>query len=105
MGKIPSQDAIKRLVTLTGGNETVPYFVNALAHYTTEQAGLKREIHREEVDTAYYDRLLGPSGNVCFRDFILREKGYPGDYRTGASKILKRLSRIAPDTMAEQERK
>lgn len=105
MGKIPSQDAVARLVALTGGDETVPYFVHALAHYTTEQAGLKREINKEEVDIAYYDRLLGPSGNVCFRDFILREKGYPGDYRTGASKILKKLSRIAPETMSEQELK
>jgi hypothetical protein len=102
MGKIPSPSSIERLVTLTGGDETVPYFVHALAHYTTEQAGLKREISPEDVEAAYYDRLLGPSGNVCFRDFILREKGYPAAYRDSASKILKKLSRTAPDILSEE---
>jgi hypothetical protein len=102
MGKIPSPSSIERLVALTGGDETVPYFVHALAHYTTEQAGLKREISAEDVEAAYYDRLLGPSGNVCFRDFILREKGYPGAYRDSASKILKKLSRTAPDILSEE---
>jgi hypothetical protein len=105
MGKIPSPSSIERLVTLTGRDETVPYFVHALAHYTTEQAGLKLEISAEDVEAAYYDRLLGPSGNVCFRDFILREKGYPDAYRDSASKILKELSRIAPDILSEESLK
>lgn len=105
MGKIPSPSSIERLVALTGGDETVPYFVHALAHYTAEQTGLKREISVSDVESAYYDRLLGPSGNVCFRDFILREKGYPGDYREGASKILKKLSRLAPSPLSEEELK
>ncbi len=102
MGKIPSPSSIERLVGLTGGDETVPYFIHALAHYTAEQTGMKREIDAEDVETAYYDRLLGPSGNICFRDFILREKGYPGGYRESASKILKKLSRIAPDTLTKE---
>ena len=103
MSKTPSQAAVKRLTALTGGNETVPYFVHALAHYTTEQAGVNKKISEEHVEAAYYDRLLGPSGNICFRDFILREKGYPGDYRASASRILKELSRIAPGALPEED--
>ena len=102
MGKIPSPSSVERLVALTGGDETVPYFVHALAHYTTEEAGMKQEISAADVEAAYYDRLLGPSGNICFRDFILREKGYPGEYRYSASRILKKLSRTAPDTLSEE---
>lgn len=103
MGKSPSPSSIERLVALTGEDETVPYFVHALAHYTAEQAGLKREISVGDVEKAYYDKLLGPSGNVCFRDFILREKGYPDAYREGASKMLKKLSRKAPEILSEEE--
>ena len=47
------------------------------------------------------DHLLGPSGNICFRDFILREKGYPDDYRSSASQILKKLSRTAPEPIPQ----
>ena len=103
MNKAPFPSAVKKLAALTGADETIPYFVHALAHYSTEQAGFKREISEEDVEAAYYDRLLGPSGNPCFRDFILREKGYPGDYRKGASKILKELSRVSPGMLPEEE--
>ncbi len=96
MEKSPSISAVERLVKLTGNDETVPYFVHALAHYTSEQAAQKREIGVEDVELAYYDRLLGPSGNICFRDFILRERGYPGAYRESVSRILKAHSRRAP---------
>lgn len=92
MEKLPTVVAIDRLVALTGDDETVPYFVQALASYTAEQAGRRREISADDVELAYYDRLLGPPGNVCFRDFILRERSYPGDYRKCASPILKKLS-------------
>lgn len=92
MEKLPTIPAIKRLVKLTGDDETVPYFVQALASYAAEQAGRKQEISADDVELAYYDRLLGPAGNVCFRDFILRERSYPGDYRKCASPILKKLS-------------
>ena len=101
MEKAPSPDAIKRLTELTGGDETVPYFVHALAHYSTEQAGRRREIIVSDVEQAYYDRLLGAPGNVCFRDFILRERSYPNEYRAPASRILKELSRQAPALIAE----
>lgn len=103
MEKLPTPSALKRLVELTGDDETVPYFVQALASYTTEQAGRRRQIHAEDVELAYYDRLLGPSGNVCFRDFVLRERTYPGAYRSSASPILKQISRKAPGFVAEDE--
>lgn len=102
MEKLPTVAAIDRLVALTGNDETVPYFVQALASYTAEQAGRKREISADDVELAYYDRLLGPAGNVCFRDFILRERSYPGDYRKCASPILKKLSQ-ATDVVAEED--
>lgn len=103
MEKLPTVEAIKRLVELTGDDETVPYFVQALASYTAEQAGRRRQINAEDVELAYYDRLLGPPGNVCFRDFILRERGYPGEYRSCASPVLKLLSRKAPVAVAVDE--
>lgn len=103
MEKLPTTSAIGRLVELTGDDETVPYFVQALASYAAEQAGRRRQIRADDVELAYYDRLLGPSGNVCFRDFILRERTYPGSYRSCASPILKKLSRKAPDVVAEDE--
>jgi hypothetical protein len=102
MEKLPTIAAIERLVELTGDDETVPYFVQALASYTAEQAGRKREVSPHDVEQAYYDRLLGPAGNVCFRDFILRERSYPGDYRKCASPILKKLSQ-ATAAVAEAE--
>ncbi|MCE5265519.1 MAG: hypothetical protein LLG97_18565 [Deltaproteobacteria bacterium] len=105
MEKAPFPAAIDRLVELTGNDETVPYFVHALAHYTTEQVGQKREIGVADVETAYYDRLLGPLGNICFRDFILRERAYPEEYRSCASPILKALSRLAPVPVPEAELK
>jgi len=105
MKKKPTVSAIDRLVELTGGDETVPYFVQALASYTAEQAGRRCDIGEDDVERAYYDRLLGPSGNVCFRDFILRERAYPGSYRSCASPILKQLSRQAPAVVAEHELK
>lgn len=103
MEKLPTISALERLVELTGDDETVPYFVQALASYTAEQAGRRRQIHVEDVELAYYDRLLGPAGNVCFRDFILRERTYPGAYRSSASPILKQLSRKAPGFVADDE--
>ena len=103
MKKLPTLAAIRRLVELTGNDDTVPYFVQALASYTAEQTGRKRAIGADDVEQAYFDRLLGPAGNVCFRDFILRERAYPGEYRSSASPILKRLSRSAPDVVAEEE--
>ena len=103
MGKLPTVSAIERLVKLTGDDETVPYFVQALASYTAEQAGRTPQIDEKDVEPAYYDRLLGPQGNVCFRDFILRERTYPGDYRSSASPILKQLSRAAPSVIADEE--
>lgn len=105
MGKVPSPAAIARLVELTGNDDTVPYFVHALAHYTTEQAGRKREIGVADVETAYYDRLLGPAGNICFRDFILRERAYPEGYRSCASPILKALSSRVLEAIPEAELK
>ncbi len=103
MNKQPTPSAIERLVALTGGDETVPYFVHALAAYTAEQVKQTRRIDPEDVESAYFDRLLGPAGNVCFRDFILRERTYPGPYRKSASSLLKALSRVAPGTMAKVE--
>lgn len=101
MKKRPSLAVIEHLVDLTGGDDTVPYFVHALASYTAEQAGRKREISADDVDKAYYDRLLGPAGNICFRDFILRERSYPNDYRKCASRLLKTLAEQAPNFVAE----
>jgi hypothetical protein len=92
MEKLPAPEVLGRLVALTGNDDTVPYFVQALASYTAEQAGQRQEISTSDVELAYYDRLLGPQGNVCFRDFILRERAYPDDYRKCASPILKKLS-------------
>jgi hypothetical protein len=103
MGKLPSVIVIERLVALTGNDETIPYFVHALAHYSSEQAGRKREINMDDVERGYYDRLLGPSGNICFRDFILRERAYPGGYSSCASPILKQLSLLSPEAVPEEE--
>ncbi len=103
MKKRPTLAAINRLVELTGNDDTVPYFVQALASYSAEQTGRRREIQADDVERAYYDRLLGPAGNTCFRDFILRERAYPGEYRSCASPILKRLSRAAPELVTEDE--
>jgi len=105
MERTPDQAAITRLVELTGNDDTVPYFVHALAHYTTEQAGRKQSIVAADVELAYYDRLLGPPGNICFRDFILKERCYPDEYRACASLILKDLSRRMPETVSEADLK
>ncbi|MFZ2807858.1 MAG: hypothetical protein WA081_04025 [Desulfosalsimonadaceae bacterium] len=103
MGKLPSVAVVERLVALTGDDETIPYFVHALAHYTSEQAGRKQEVTEDDVERGYYDRLLGPPGNICFRDFILRERAYPGEYGSCASKVLKQLALRSPEVMPEQE--
>ncbi|MBT9545303.1 MAG: hypothetical protein IV090_07940 [Candidatus Sericytochromatia bacterium] len=103
MQKRPIPNAIERLVEFTGMEETIPYFVQALASYTCEQAGLRKEITTEDVEEAYYNRLLGPAGNVCFRDFILRERTYPKEYRLSASNILKHLSKMAPAIVTEED--
>jgi hypothetical protein len=92
MEKVPSPETLGCLVALTGHDDSVPYFVQALASYTAEQAGQRKEIKVTDVNNAYYDRLLGPTGNNFFRDFILRERAYPDDYRKCASPILKKLS-------------
>jgi hypothetical protein len=103
MEKTPSLPAVEKVVELTGNDETVPYFVHALTHYTVEQAALRREISEIDVELAYYDRLLGVPGNCCFRDFILRERGYPENYRSSASHILKELSLSAPEIISDEE--
>jgi hypothetical protein len=103
MKKQPTVSGLDRLVALTGGDDAVPYFVQALASYTAELTGRKREISADTVELAYYDRLLGPAGNLCFRDFILRERAYPDIYRSCASQILKQLARSAPDPVTEGE--
>jgi len=103
MGKRPSVSCIDQVIKLTGEDDTVPYFVHALAHATAEELGLRKEVLTTDVERAYYDRLLGPPGNIFFRDFILRERGYPAEYRLCASNILKTLSRKFPASVREEE--
>ena len=101
MDKLPSPDILNLLVNLTGGDDSIPYFVQALTHYSSEQSGHRRVIQDTDIETAYYDRLLGPSGNIFFRDFILRERTYPEEYRSSASSILKCLSQAVPKDVTE----
>lgn len=103
MGKLPTPAVINRVTHLTGEDDSVPYFVHALAHVTAEETSLRREIRENDVDRAYQDRLLGPAGNIFFRDFLLRERAYPPAYRTCASAILKRLSREFPSDLGDIE--
>lgn len=103
MDKLPTMSAIDRLVEFTGNHDSVPYFVQALTSYAAEQTGMRRVISSDDIEQAYYDRLLGPQGNVCFRDFILRERAYPDEYRASASAILKHLSQQAPSTAQDTE--
>ena len=103
MGKLPSPAATDRVTHLTGGDDSVPCFVHALAHVTAEETGLRREIRENDVDRAYQDRLLGPAGNIFFRDFLLRELAYPPPYRICASAVLKRLSRQFPSAVGDVE--
>lgn len=99
MGKFPTTGVVTRLVELTGEDDTIPYFVHALAHVTAEEVGPHKGITVPDVDRAYLDRLLGPSGNIFFRDFILRERAYPSEYRAGASKVLQCLTKTFPDSV------
>jgi hypothetical protein len=103
MGKLPSLAATDRVTHLTGEDDSVPYFVHALAHVTAEETGLRREVREADVDRAYQDRLLGPAGNIFFRDFLLRELTYPPSYRNCASAVLKRLSRQFPSAVGDVE--
>jgi hypothetical protein len=103
--KIPSIAAIDKVVALTGGDDTTPYFVHDLANETAAEVGMKKEIDENDVERAYNDRLLGPPGNIFFRDFILRERAYPKEYRSCASNVLKILSRQFPERTAEDELK
>lgn len=103
MQKQPTPTSLECLAGLTGNNDTVPYFVQALASYTAEQVGRRSKINEDDVEKAYYDRLLGPPGNFCFRDFILRERAYPGEYRACASPILKKLAEQAPQSVTLEE--
>ncbi len=105
MEKRPLPAAVDRVVHFTGGNDTIPYFVHALAHVATEEAGLRASIEPKDVERAYQDRLLGPPGNHFFRDFLLRERAYPPSYRASASAILKELSRRYPEGVTENRLK
>ncbi len=103
MGKRPTQSIVNRLVELTGQDDTIPYFVHALVHVTAEEVGPQRDITVADVESAYLDRLLGPAGNIFFRDFILRERAYPPEYRAAASKVLHRLTRSFPAAITYEE--
>lgn len=105
MGKSPTRGVVERIVELTGQDDTIPYFVHALVHVTAEEAGPHAAVTEAHVESAYLDRLLGPSGNIFFRDFILRERAYPAEYHAGASKVLQRLTGSFPDPVAFDELK
>jgi len=103
MGKLPGLPVIARVVTLTGKKDSIPYFIHALAHETSAEAGTRTELKENDVQNAYYDRLLGPTGNTFFRDFLLREKAYPKPCRPCASAVLKALSCGFPEPFPEKE--
>lgn len=103
MGKLPGLAVIDRIVTLTGKKDSIPYFIHALAHETSAEAGTRKALNANDVQNAYYDRLLGPTGNIFFRDFLLREKAYPKPCRPCASAVLKALSCGFPQSFPEKE--
>ena len=103
MGKLPGLPVIDQVVTLTGKKDSIPYFVHALAHETSAEAGTRKKLRESDVENAYYDRLLGPPGNIFFRDFLLREKAYPKSCRPCASAVLRALSCGFPEPFPEKE--
>jgi hypothetical protein len=103
MGKLPGLPVIDQVVTLTGKKDSIPYFIHALAHETSAEAGTRKALREIDVQNAYYDRLLGSTGNTFFRDFLLREKAYPKPCRPCASAVLKALSCGFPKAFPEKE--
>lgn len=103
MGKLPGLPVIDQVVTLTGKKDSIPYFIHALAHETSAEAGARKALREIDVQNAYYDRLLGPTGNIFFRDFLLREKAYPKSCRPCASAVLRALSCAFPEPFPEKE--
>ncbi len=84
MGKIPSPPVIQKAMDLTGSGEVIPYFLHALANVAAAEVGARELLSAEDIEKAYYNRLLGPQGSIFFRDFLLREKAYPNTCRPGA---------------------
>lgn len=92
-GKQPSPPVVERVIEHVG--DPIPYFLQTLVHETTAQSktGIKPTV--DDVNIAYFDRLLGPLGNIFFRDYLLRERAYPAQLRRGASAILSKLSQAS----------
>jgi len=98
--KGPLPEVVERIISLVG--DPIPYFLHALVHCTVAEVGGRPAPNANDVDVAYRRRLLGPAGNVFFRDFLLRERAYPQELRAGASAILHALAR-APEGIREPE--
>jgi len=99
-GKTPSPQVVSRVIECIGA--PIPYFLQTLVHETVAQIRLEETPEPEDVTRAYLERLLGPTGNIFFRDFLLREKAYPKACRTGASAILHALAETQ-GPMAEED--
>lgn len=103
MDKIPSLEVIDSVMAHTGQNDPIPYFIQALVNETITETGIRNKLEGNDVANAYYDRLLGPVGNIYFRDFLMREKIYPKLCKPCASRVLKILARQYPHPVLESE--
>jgi hypothetical protein len=99
-GKQPAPPVVERVIEHIG--VPVPYFLQTLVHETIAQSGMNTKPGIDDVDQAYLDRLLGPPGNIFFRDYLLRERAYPASLRRAAAAVLGSLARMT-EAVPERE--
>lgn len=89
--QLPSPEVIDEVLEDIG--EPIPYFLHALIQAAGEEEGEGQAIDRDRVNRAYRETLLGPRGNVHFREYQIAHQPYPGKFRRAASRLLAEMAR------------